>query len=467
MIYVHPPYEDLLASNLFYKRRMQDGQSRHSVYYETHELYEIRRIHDVDWLVCPAGLTAQVIRTLKSYSIECDIEDLREHKLPDVDWSLIDEPREGQDVILAKIASCDMGQIEAPTGFGKTFLIVQICKMYMRNSILIIAPGISEAKTLRDRLLVAFPIQDVGQIGGGRNETDRRITVCVRASLMKVDFDVVDLILYDECHTAGGDRVSSILARARPCKIFGFTASPNMRSDGTDKLVESLIGPLIHVASYSEVEKQGNVVPMKVIFRPVPHGPAINSSTSTVINRNGLWRNDERNDMIAHDAQQAAMTGQTLVYVAVVEHGLELLRRLPGWAFVYSSMDVRLRKRYMKLGVLKEGEHPISLRDREEYQELFEQGVLTKVITTCWNQGVNFPYLQNIIRGDGQGSGIVSVQLSGRGSRTAEGKDMCTVIDYYDEFNKTLHRRALTRLRTYRSKGWDVKRPKPLGRLCD
>jgi superfamily II DNA or RNA helicase len=354
-----------------------------------------------------------------------------------------------------------MGQIEAPTGDGKTWIIVQVCKMYPRARIVIIAPGIDVTKTIRDRLTTEIPRGDIGQIGGGRREFGRRVTVCVRNSIHKADLDNCQIILYDECHTAAGEVTSKALTNAMDCKMFGFSASTEMRTDNADMLVEAHFGPVIHVTTYQESQHRGNIVPLRVLLRSVGLGPVVRSANSSVLNRHGLWRNKFRNKLIAEDALSHSAHGeQVLISVGTVEHGLELMRYLgDSFAFVYSNMDVALRKRYEKEGVITEGNHPITTQERVHMQEEFEAGRLLRVISTCWNQGVDFRNLQVLIRADGMGSDIRSVQLPGRLSRTADGKSFGLLIDYLDEFDERLHRRAQKRIRLYRKKGWDIQVP--------
>ena len=402
---------------------------------------------------------------LASFSVPFTYEDARPVYLGEPDWSVIDPTRAGQGEILAKIATCDMGQIEAPTGDGKTWIIVQVCKMYPKANIIIVVPGISEAKTVRDRLMSVFSTMQIGQLGGGRRETGRRVTVCVKNSLRKADLDKCQLLIYDECHTAGGDMTSRQLAYAESCKKFGFSASPDMRSDGTNLLVESLFGPIIHVTTYQEAQQRGNVVPITVIMRSVPSGPACTSSRSDVINRHCLWRNENRNQLIASDmAAYAQGDKQVLTAVAVVEHGLELLRfDKSGYRFVYSTMDPDMRIRYENRGIIQPGEHPLTSWEREQMQEQFEAGTLQRVITTCWNQGVDFAHLQEVIRADGVSSSIKNVQLPGRLSRLDDGKSCGLLIDYMDQWHPTLFRRAQARVRIYRKMGWQVQLPKTIG----
>lgn len=419
-----------------------------------------------EYLVTPAGLYSRVVRKLKSFNVPFTFEDSRPIQLEKPEWAAIDTPREGQDVILAKIATCNMGQIEAPTGDGKTWIIVQVCKMYPTTRIVIVVPGIDIAKTIRDRLMSEIPKGDIGQLGGGRKEQGRRVTICVRNSLKKADLDHCRILLYDECHTAAGEVTSKDLTHAFDCKMFGFSASTEMRTDNADMMVEALFGPVIHVTTYQQSQQRGNIVPLRVIMRSVGTGPVIQTNSSAVLNRHGIWRNKHRNKLIAEDATAHSAHGeQVLISVNTVEHGLELMRHLKdSFAFVYSTMNVKLRKRFEKEGVIKPGEHPITTQERLNMQAAFERGELRRVVSTCWNQGVDFRNLEVLIRAGGMGSDIRSVQLPGRLSRTADGKSYGLLIDYMDEFDDRLFRRAQKRLRLYRKKGWDIQvPPKRLG----
>jgi superfamily II DNA or RNA helicase len=229
-------------------------------------------------------------------------------------------------------------------------------------------------------------------------------------------------------------------------------------------IVEALFGPVIHVTTYQEAQSRGNVVPIIVVMRSVLQGPGITSFNSTVINRHGIWRNEIRNRLIASDMASFTKNGeQLLVSVGVVEHGLELLRFAPGTPFVYSNMDLSLRKRYEDKNVIQKGQHPITLHDRERMQSQFERGELRCAISTCWKRGVDFKQLQVLIRADGTASGIDNIQLPGRLSRTFEGKECGVLVDYLDEFHPTLNRRAKDRMKDYRKRGWPVIMPKQIG----
>lgn len=470
VVQIVPPYEEILKPVLRCTRRQQVGGNAGKVKYVEIQSYEIRSDgNGRQFMIIHAGLVPRVINQFISYNIPYTVEDLRPRTLEAPKFEFIDKPRPGQDVILAKVACAERGQIVAPTGDGKSWVICQVCRMYPNTKILIVVAGRFEAKNIRDRLIGIFPASEVGQVGGGKKELNRRVTVCIRNSLMTASAATVrpEIILYDEVHTAGGPQTGymlGFLSAAGP-KMFGFTATANMRSDSADLAVEMLFGPIIHESSYETSVERGNVSPIHVIMKAVPQGPTLHQKTSTAKNRHGIWRNRTRNKLIAADARRYSANGeQLLIRVTTVEHGLELLRELPDFVFVYSTMKKELRLRYEKEGVIKEGEHPLSKHQQLEMQELFEQGKLRRVIATCWNQGVNFTQLAVLIRGDGVSSDIQNMQVPGRLSRTHDGKDYGTLIDYVDEWDPTLARRAKTRVRSYKKRGWALDIPKPFGK---
>ena len=460
-VQVIPPYADFLVPHLSFLRRRQTGGRKRDVVYEDVELYSLLRAKDgTEYLSAPAGLRFRIVRVLREMGHSCLFEDLRPVKLEEPDFDAMEEPRPGQDIILAKILSSDMGQIEAPTGGGKTWLICQICAMYPHTQIVIVTPAVGDANMIRNRLEEFIPPTDIGQVGGGKKIQGRRVTVAVRNSLKAAPIRECGILLYDEVHTAAAPVTSEVLGHAMNCKMFGFTASAEMRGDNANLLVEAIFGPVIHRIEYAEAVEKQLVVPIRVEMQSVPNGPALNFKSTTATNRHGLWRNDERNEKIAADARRFSANGeQLLVSTDSVEHALELFQLLPDFVLVYGNMSKHLRERYEARGVLNSGEHPINRKEREHLRQLFAAGKIRRAISTCWDQAVDFPQLNVFIRADGMSADIFGVQGPGRTSRVFEGKTEGVIIDYMDEWDKTLRNRACKRMTLYRKKGWEVSTP--------
>jgi superfamily II DNA or RNA helicase len=90
----------------------------------------------------------------------------------------------------------------------------------------------------------------------------------------------------------------------------------------------------------------------------------------------------------------------------------------------------------------------------------FEKGRLKKVIcTTVWNVGVSFNQLTVLIRAAGGSSVIGDIQIPGRVSRVAEGKEYGIVHDYRDQFNPKMASQAKGRESTYVAMGFEQIKP--------
>jgi superfamily II DNA or RNA helicase len=96
-------------------------------------------------------------------------------------------------------------------------------------------------------------------------------------------------------------------------------------------------------------------------------------------------------------------------------------------------------------------------KSRTQKRKDFEAGTLKRVIAThVWKQGVDFVNLQVFFRADGGMSEINNIQLPGRLSRKADGKEFGLLIDLYDRHDPKAYRRALERKRAYGEMGWDI-----------
>lgn len=352
--------------------------------------------------------------------------------------------------------------VKAPTGWGKSYLIVQVCKMLPHNRIAVVLPGKEILRTVYRR--VKSQVRDVGVVGDGHNYISR-ITLCTMESLHKLQGMEWDLLLFDEVHRAASPVTANNLAEIFfNTKCVGLSASPTGRSDGADLVTEALFGPILYTVSYQEGVDRGAVTPIEVRMYQIDIGPDIDSSNSAAINATGIWRNEIRNAFIAKLARQIPEDEQTLITVATAEHALLLRQHLPEFEVVFSNATSRKAKKLLfnpdKTMTVK-GVYKGQMMDgyREKLRRDFETGTIKKAIATgVWNTGVDFVGLQWLIRADGMGSDIQSTQTPGRLSRTNDGKHRGILIDFMDAFNPTLYRRSLQRRRAYRhkDKGWKV-----------
>lgn len=386
--------------------------------------------------------------------LNADVDQLTEEDLANMDG------REDQLQVLGLVADHPGGFIiDAPTGWGKSYVVSQICQIFPTHRIAVVAPGKEVTNMLYRR--IKNRIRDVGQVGDGRNFISR-VTVCTAESLMKLRHNDWDLLLFDEVHRAGAPGTATSISEVfKTAKCVGFSASPTGRSDGSDLVVEALFGPVIYKVNYATSVARGDIAPIKVKMYRIEKGSQIMTDMSVVKNRHGLWRNDIRNSFIAKLAGQISDDEQVLIMCATSEHVLNLKKWLPDFAVIWSDMNPKLLNAVYKgeYGNIEGMDSTGKITDsrRGWMRKEFEAGRLKKVIATgIWNTGVDFKQLKWLIRADGMASDIQSIQTPGRLSRTHADKVHGNLIDFLDAFDPTLYRRSMDRARRYKRNGWDI-----------
>jgi len=384
-----------------------------------------------------------------------DLGRLEEDDLADL------EDRDDQvDVLGLVVDHPDGFVVDAPTGWGKSFVVRQICQILPKYRIAVVAPGKDVVRMLYKRL--KHKMRDVGLVGDG-SKIIERITVSTMEGVPNLRKHEWDLLLFDEVHRAGGPAIANNLAEVFcNTKSVGFSASPVGRSDGADLVVEALFGPVLYKVGYQEGVDRGAVASINVKMYKIETGSPVNAKNPTVRNRHGLWRNRDRNELIARIASEFPAEDQRLIMVGTAEHALYIRNLLPEYTIIFSNLTNKnvLKRIYqgefdMIPGVDKNGKMHDSYRAK--MQNDFESGKLTHAIATgVWNTGVDFTKLKWLIRGDGMASTIQAIQTPGRLSRTSEGKTVGTLIDFIDAFDPALLQRSQARMRSYKKSGWSI-----------
>jgi superfamily II DNA or RNA helicase len=456
LLAITPACKNLLEEHLTYTHRIYDQKyGRTKITQEKRNLFSLS--DDESIMYTPAGLYKRIKRILTSLGVKITYSDLRTKSFPKPDYSKMDLStlRYGQDKALAAVFAHDMGQIVAPTAFGKSFLIKQICKAYPDLKIVICARQRAVVGTIFDDLYPLFP-KEVGKMGGGY-KLERRITVCTAKSLKKLDLNKVDIFIYDEVHTAASPELAAVLSTIRNAKMFGFTASPTGRFDGGEKRIEALFGPIIFTMGYEEAKDAGNVVPIRVQFYDVPGMNQTSSTKSSIVKkRRCYWRNSLRNKMIANVVNKYP-DKQILIMVETVDHAFHLKQYLPDFQVCYSNISQARRNALIRAKLLKPNEAYMTNKSLDYFRRQFEKGELKKCIcTNIWGAGVNFHKLEVLVRADGASGSIPSTQIPGRLSRLSDGKECGLLIDFADRFDPWACKRAASRLKIYQSHGWEI-----------
>ena len=338
-----------------------------------------------------------------------------------------------QDAIDAVIAARRSGTrrmvVCLPTGAGKTVIFSQLARM-ARKQVLVLAHREELLGQARDKLAHALGGTSVVALerGSERAGADAKVLVASMRSLhadrlAKVlegrDFG---LVIYDECHHAAADDNLRILRqlgsfeRAWEGTLVGFTAT-TARGDG--KGLDQVFERIVYSKMLPDLIGDGYLAPLK--------GFRINTAADlTRLSASGAdFRDDEleeavdiqeRNVLVARSIQELARDRRTIVFCVTVDHARNVSRALNAIGVPAGIVH----------GAMASAERATALAD-------FRAG-RTRVIANVavLTEGFDDPGVSCVAMARPTRSEGMYAQCIGRGTRLAEGKQDCLILDFVD-----------------------------------
>lgn len=255
-----------------------------------------------------------------------------------------------------------------------------------------------------------------------------------------------DMLIVDEAHHGSAKTWLKSIMQSNAFYRYGFTATADMRTDYADMEYYGLLGEKIIKVTASELVESGHISPARVIFKNWGRKYFMQGTKwggTGGVEELGIVYNHMRNDLIVRDAWESwmARNRQTIVMVNRLDHGKllsDLIQRYHEKSPLRHQKGCRIEWLYGKA------------KNRDEITKGFREGKVN--ILVCQDQilgeGVDVPDIACVIMGSGYKSAIKTIQLMGRGIRTAEGKSNLVVFDYADD-GKYLRDHAEKRLQTY------------------
>jgi superfamily II DNA or RNA helicase len=414
-----------------------------------------------------AGYESRIAQALQSQQVPLERLTRVDDRLGRPRFDLLGpvQMREKQKEMLIKLAANPCGVFVSATGSGKSTLIKWIARIYPEASIIITAPAVDNARDLYRGLTSDYqiPPDQIGFVGDGERKP-RRITVAVSHSLEYCD-DGASLVLVDEVHMALTDRFMRLLNRFYRARMFGFSASPEGKSDGSDGYLEAIFGPTLAESDYQDSVELGTVAQLNVEMVRSTEGPNVADLDRTDIKeKRAIIQNQARNELIAKHVrrkqQELGPDAQILVMVSKTEHAYRLQQLLPEFQVVCDTITSARLEELVKCGAFKpETQRPCLKQDRAAAKAAYEKNELKYVICTgVWERGVDFKDLVCLVRADAQTSPIKCCQIPGRLSRlgTDGQKRFGCLVDLHDSFSRDFEAKSKKRRAAYRSHGWNL-----------
>jgi superfamily II DNA or RNA helicase len=344
----------------------------------------------------------------------------------------------------------DEGVVCAPTAFGKTAVAAWLIA-HRNVSALVLVHRQQLLDQWRERLamFLDLPVDEIGQIGGGKTTRTGRIDVAVLQSLHQKQ-EVKDFvaeyghIVVDECHHLSAVTFEKVMREAKARYVVGLTATPT-RKDGHHPIIYMQCGPIRYRMSARTMTEASPfdhvVIPRHTDFQM----PSEAGEVSIQDIYADLVGDEARNEMIAGDLVRAVQAGRSpLLLTGRTEHLNVFASKVSGLVknvFVLRGGLGRKQRRAIaeQLAAVPETEQRVILATGSYIGEGFDDARLDTLFLAMpisWKGTLQ--------------------QYAGRLHRLYDSKRVVEVYDYIDKNVRMLARMYDRRLKGYSDMGYKI-----------
>ena len=391
--------------------------------------------------VIPRGYARQLILTCRSRNIEHEIMDRRRELAP-VKFDFRGSLRPYQIQAAEKLFSKDFGTVSFPTGSGKTVLALYLVSRRKQPAIVVVhTRELAFQWTEKIVEFLDIPEEEIGMVGGGKNQVGERFTVATVQTLYKCAEQVskkIGYLIVDECHRAPSRTFTEAVTAFDSKYMLGLSATP-WRRDKLSKLIFWHLGDLHYKLERAELMESGDVLPAEVFVRETEFKPYHDASTEYTQMLAELVADDDRNRLIAEDVAKEAREGFGVCLV------------LSDRKAHCETLQALLKYRHHIVAELLTGD--LSPAERQQVLERLKNGEFKVLIATGQLIGEGFDcrdlttlFLTTPIRFKGR-----VLQYLGRVLRPAPDKSEARVYDYVDIHVEPLMAAARERMGVFRT----------------
>jgi superfamily II DNA or RNA helicase len=401
----------------------------------------------------PRGCLEEVLGVLRENQIGIHLKDERFQGDP-IDMHFQGRLRPDQTGMVEAVLSADLGVLSAPTASGKTVMAAWMIAARKVNTLVLVHRR-QLLDQWRDRLatFLNLPLQEIGQIGGGKESRTGRIDVGILQSLVRkgVVKDLVSeygQVIVDECHHLPAFSFEQVLKKAKAKFVLGLTATP-IRKDGQHPIILMQCGPLRFKESPKKAVERLPFEPLvferETLFNlPPSHEFGIQDIYQMML------QDEARNDLIFDDILEALEAGRSPLVLTERKEHLEYLQgRLKNFARNIIVLRGGLGKKQRQII----SEHLKRIPDEEERLILATGRYIGEGFDDA-RLDTLFLVMPISWRGTLQ-------QYVGRLHRLHENKRVVQVYDYVDKKVPMLMRMYNKRLIGYKALGYKIEKPNP------
>jgi len=394
-------------------------------------------------LAVPIGYT---VNLSKIFSID-SITDSRSLGKNIINNKFTGKLRPYQASAISKMKNASVGVICAPTGSGKSVIIVnrvissKVPTLILVNTLELLNQMIGKFIEFSD-----LEKKDIGVIGGGKYKI-KDITISTLQSLTKKSEDefnklneIFGQIIVDEVHIIPAFTFFNILSKLKAKYKFGFSATPK-REDGLTDVIFWATGPIIEEIKLSDI-KDKIVIPTVRKIKTNYFFPLFDSD-EYVYMINDLCQDAERNKLIISTIQQ--YKGKQIVVLSQrVNHAIFLADALNKLGFNAKYLVSSIKEHEKTKSVPK--------KIRAEIIEGLNSGDIDVVCSTysLFSTGIDIASLEILILAAPTKSEVRLKQSFGRLFRKATFKKTPEIVDFLDSRIDMLKAQGYARNKIYK-----------------
>jgi superfamily II DNA or RNA helicase len=397
----------------------------------------------------PRGCLDDALELIKIHNIKPELADER-FGGNSIDVTFKGELRPLQQEAAQQLVAHGYGILSAPTAFGKTVIAAWLIANRRVNTLVLVhRRQLMDQWRERLALFLGMPLEEVGQVSGGKKKITGSIDIGLIQSLNRKG-EVKDMvagygqIIVDECHHIPAFTFEQVLKQVKAKYIVGLTATP-IRKDGHHPIIVMQCGPIRFRES---AKKQAAARPFEhvVITRHTNFRMAGESADVKIQDiYAALVLDKDRNKLIFDDLRKAIEMGRSpLLLTERVQHLEQFADQLKGIAqniiVLKGGMGSRQRKAMAdQIKAVPDSKERVILSTGRYIGEGFDDARLDTL----------FLAMPISWRGTLQ-------QYVGRLHRLHDNKRVVQVYDYVDIHVPTLMRMYKKRVKGYEAIGYSM-----------
>jgi len=397
----------------------------------------------------PRGCLDDVLELIKTHKIKPELADER-FEGTSINVIFKGELRPRQQEAAHLLFAHDHGILSAPTAFGKTVIAAWLIANRKVNTLVLVhRRQLMDQWRERLALFLGTPLEDIGQVSGGKKKVTGSIDISLIQSLNRKG-EVKDMvagygqIIVDECHHIPAFTFEQVLKQVKAKYIVGLTATP-IRKDGHHPIILMQCGPIRFRES---PKKQAATRPFEHMVITRHTNFRITSESADVKIQDiyaALVLDKDRNELIFNDLLKALEMGRSpLLLTERVEHLEQFAAQLKGVAqniiVLRGGMGSRQRKALAdQIKAVPDSKERVIISTGRYIGEGFDDARLDTL----------FLAMPISWRGTLQ-------QYVGRLHRLHDNKRVVQVYDYVDSHVPTLMRMYKKRLKGYEAIGYSM-----------